>query len=63
LLPIKLKYMIQPKESNSKSHFYISVVKSGFRLGACYCLFTGNLVGSAALFAVAEILGIAEEIF
>ena len=55
--------MIQPKESNSNSHFYISVVKSGFRLGACYCLFFGNLIGSAVLFAVAEVLGIAEEIF
>ena len=55
--------MIQPKESNSKSHFYISVVKSGFRLGACYSLFYGNLVGAAVLFGIAEILGIAEEIF
>jgi hypothetical protein len=55
--------MIQPKESNSKSHFYISVVKSGLRFGACYCLFYGNLVGSASLFALAEVLGIAEEIF
>ena len=55
--------MIQPKESNSKSHFYISVVKSGFRLGACYCLFTSNFMGSAVLFGIAEVLGIAEEIF
>jgi hypothetical protein len=55
--------MVQPKESNSKTHFYISIVKSGFRLGACYCLFFGNLVPSAVLFALAEVLGIAEEIF
>ena len=55
--------MIQPKESNSKTHFYISVTKSGFRLGACYGLFVGDLYTAAALFAVAEVLGIAEEIF
>jgi hypothetical protein len=55
--------MIQPKESNSKSHFYISVTKSGFRLGACYGLFVGDLFTAAVLFAVAEVLGIAEEIF
>jgi hypothetical protein len=54
--------MVQPKESNSKSHFYISLVKSGFRLGACYSLYTGNLVGSAVLFGIAEILGIVEEL-
>jgi hypothetical protein len=55
--------MIQPKESNSKSHFYISLVKSGLRFGACYALFFQNFVGSAVLFALAEVLGIAEEIF
>ena len=55
--------MIQPKESNSKSHFYISLTKSGFRLGACYGLFVGDFYSAACLFAIAEILGIAEEIF
>lgn len=55
--------MIQPKESKSNSHFYISIVKSGLRFGACYSLFYGNLVGAAVLFGIAEILGIAEEIF
>jgi hypothetical protein len=55
--------MIQPKESNSKTHFYISLLKSGLRFGACYALFMGNLIGSAVLFALAEVLGVAEEIF
>jgi hypothetical protein len=50
------------KESNSKKHFYISIVKSGFRLGACYSLFFGNFVGAAVLFGIAEILGIVEEL-
>ncbi len=53
---------MEQKESNSKKHFYISIVKSGFRLGACYCLFTSNLMGSAVLLAIAEVLGIIEEL-
>ena len=55
--------MIQPKESNSKNHFYISVVKSGFRFGACIALWDYSLGSAAILFGLAEILGIAEEIF
>lgn len=55
--------MIQPKESKSNSHFYISIVKSGFRIGACYELFNGNLPVAAILLGLAEVLGIAEEIF
>ena len=55
--------MIQPKESNSKTHFYISIVKSGLRFGACHSLFFQNFAGAAILFGLAEILGIAEEIF
>ena len=54
--------MVQPKESNSKSHFYISVVKSGFRLGACYYLFFQQFGMAAILFGLAEVLGIAEEL-
>ena len=55
--------MIQPKESKSNSHFYISIVKSALRFGACYALFFQIFTGSAVLFALAEVLGIAEEIF
>jgi len=54
---------MQEKESKTNTHFRISIVKSGIRLGACYCLFTLNFPGAAALFCIAEILGIAEEIF
>jgi|13_taG_2_1085334.scaffolds.fasta_scaffold26346_2 hypothetical protein len=58
----------------SKKHFYISLVKSGIRLLACYAMYSagtvliegGNggalLVVSAFGFAVAEILGIVEEL-
>ncbi len=55
--------MIQPKESKTNNHFYISLTKSALRFGACYGLFVGDLFTAAALFAVAEVLGIAEEIF
>ena len=54
--------MIQPKESNSKSHFYISVVKSVLRLVACYFLFNEQFGNSAITFALAEVLGIVEEL-
>jgi len=48
-----------------KGHFYISIVKSIFRLGACYGLWlTGDVMLQAVgiLFALAEVLGIVEEI-
>lgn len=54
---------MQPKESNSNTHFWISLVKSGIRIGACYCLFDAQLQQAAGLFVLAEALGIAEEIF
>lgn len=55
--------MIQPKESKSNSHFYISIVKSVLRIGACYFLFNEQFGNSAIVFGLAELLGIAEEIF
>jgi len=60
---------MQPKASTSKRHFWFSIYKSILRLGACYGLW---LVGTdmadpvlritAIFFALAEVLGIAEEI-
>ncbi len=55
--------MIQPKESKINSHFYISVVKSVLRFGACYFLFNEQFGNAAILLGLAEVLGIAEEIF
>ena len=54
---------MQPKESKTNSHFWISIVKSGIRFGACYSLFQQQFGTAAVLFALAEVLGIAEEIF
>jgi hypothetical protein len=54
---------MQPKESNSKTHFWISLVKSGFRIGAGITLWNGDYMSAGALLIIAEALGIAEEIF
>ena len=50
------------KESNSKKHFYISVVKSVLRFGACYFLFNEQFGNAAITFGMAELLGIVEEL-
>ena len=60
---------MEPVASGSKKHFYTSIFKSIFRLGACYGLwFYGTDVGSqilqvtAVFLGIAEVLGIAEEL-
>lgn len=54
---------MQEKESKTNTHFWISLVKSGFRIGAGYALWNGNYMSAGVLLIIAEILGIAEEIF
>ena len=60
---------MEPVASKSKKHFWTSMFKSIFRLGACYGLWIyGTDAGSQVLQAtavflgIAEVLGIAEEI-
>lgn len=45
-----------------KLHLYISLIKSGLRLGAGTALIYGDLITAGALLIVAELLGIAEEL-
>ena len=52
---------IQPKDP-SRGHFYVSLVKSGLRIGAGLTLIQGLIVPAGALFIVAEVLGIVEEL-
>ena len=52
---------IQPKDP-SKNHFYVSMVKSGFRIAAAAALSFGFFMQAGVLFAFAEFLGIAEEL-
>ena len=56
---------MEPKESKSKKHFWFSIYKSIFRLGAGLALWkTGDimLVTAGVLLIIAEILGILEEL-
>jgi hypothetical protein len=52
---------MQQKESKTSWHFWISLVKSGFRFGAGFALIFGKLPVAGALLIIAEVLGIAEE--
>jgi len=52
---------VQPKDT-SKGHFYVSLVKSGFRMGAGIALIRGELITAGALLIIAEALGIVEEL-
>jgi hypothetical protein len=52
---------VQPKDT-SKGHFYVSLVKSGFRIGAGIALLRGELIPAGALLIFAEFLGIVEEL-
>jgi hypothetical protein len=53
---------MQPKESKSSRHFWVSLFKSVLRIGACYFLFNEQFGNSAILLGLAEILGIVEEL-
>ena len=54
---------LQEKASSAKTHFVISFVKSIIRLIGCGALYYGHIPLSALLIGVAELLGIAEEVF
>jgi hypothetical protein len=53
---------IQPKDT-SKWHFRISIVKSGIRIAAGLRLIQGDFIGAGVFLIIAEVLGIAEELF
>lgn len=50
------------KQPDPKLHQNISFVKSGFRLGACFALAFYEFQLAAILLAIAELLGIGEEL-
>lgn len=58
---VVIKMEIQPKDP-SRGHFYVSLAKSGFRIGAGIALLRGQLITAGVLLILAEILGIVEEI-
>ena len=53
---------MQPQESKSRWHFWISFFKSCIRIFAAFALIGGDLVTSGLSFILAEFLGIVEEL-
>jgi hypothetical protein len=53
---------MQPKESKSQWHFWISFAKSCIRLFAAFALIGQNFTTAGLSFMLAELLGIAEEL-
>ena len=53
---------MQPKESKTNWHFYLSMAKSGLRIVAGVALMVQDFELCGLFFIVAEVLGIAEEI-
>ena len=60
--PESPKGIVPANKDPSKGHFYVSLVKSVLRIGAGGSLLYGNLLLAGALFIVAELLGILEEL-
>lgn len=55
--------MIEPQPRDpSRNHFYVSLIKSGFRIGAGIALIRGHVLVAGVLLILAEVLGILEEI-
>jgi hypothetical protein len=52
----------QLAQPDARKHQVISFIKSGFRLGACFALAYYEFQLAAILLAIAELLGIAEEL-
>ena len=61
-MPIPEKVIIPASKDPSLGHFYVSLVKSVFRIGAGVALVFGNVVTAGVLLITAEVLGIIEEI-
>ena len=52
---------VQPKDP-SKSHFYVSIVKSAIRIMAGVALINANMMLAGTLLIAAEVLGVVEEL-
>ena len=53
---------MQPKESKTNRHFYLSMIKSALRIIGCWSLWDYALGSAAIFFASAEVVGILEEL-
>jgi hypothetical protein len=52
---------MQEKESKTNTHFLLSMLKSGIRISGCIVLYWGMYQYAASLLALAEGVGILEE--
>lgn len=53
---------MQERESKTNWHFWTSIIKSGFRFAAGFALIFGKFPLAGALFILAEVLGVVEEL-
>ncbi len=61
-MPIPERVIIPAAKDPSRGHFYVSLVKSVFRIGAGIALVCGNVITAGVLLITAEVLGIIEEL-
>jgi len=61
-MPIPEKVFIPAAKDPGKGHFYVSLVKSIFRIVAGIALVFGNVITAGVLLITAEVLGIIEEL-
>ena len=62
-MPIPEKIIIPASKDPGKGHFYVSLIKSAVRLIGCLvAAYTGSVITLAVFLAVAESIGIIEEI-
>lgn len=61
-MPIPEKVFVPAAKDPGRGHFYVSLVKSVFRIGAGIALVFGNVVTAGVLLITAEVLGIIEEL-
>lgn len=62
-MPIPERVLIPAAKDPSRFHFYTSLIKSVVRLAGCLvAAFTGSVVTLAIFLAVAEFIGIIEEL-
>lgn len=62
-MPIPERVYVPAAKDPGKGHFYVSLIKSGVRLVGCLVTaYTGSVVTLAVFFAVAEFIGVAEEL-
>ncbi len=56
------KVIIPAAKDPGRGHFYVSLMKSGIRIGAGIYLISGNLFMAGIFLIAAEVLGIVEEL-